>query len=260
MIGKIFDIKRFAIHDGPGIRTTVFFKECPLRCWWCHNPEAIYENLISEETADNRILSNDLKIFELNADELLHEIKKDLIFFEESGGGVTFSGGEPLAQMDFLLEILIRCKSEGIHTAIDTSGYAPFEFFVKIYEFVDIFLFDLKIANDVEHIAFTGVSNSLIFDNLKKLTRLGEKIIIRIPLIPDYTDTNSNLKRLIDIINLQPNIKRIDLLPYNEFADSKYSRLNLKKKTNNLSTQSKEKLDEIISIFNNAGLTVNFRG
>jgi pyruvate formate lyase activating enzyme len=170
--GLIFDIKRFALHDGPGIRTTVFLKGCPLRCWWCQNPESIRE---FPETIKVKSVSSSYNKFceeestfgkEYSVDSLMEELIKDRIFYEESGGGITFSGGEPLVQYKFLSETLNRCKKNGLHTVIDTSGYAPIESFNEIYNMTDIFLFDIKMLNAELHRKFTDVSNELILRNL----------------------------------------------------------------------------------------------
>ena len=173
--GKIFDIKRFAIHDGPGIRTTVFMHGCPLNCWWCHNPESIRK--ISRNNSDSE--SNDKfdsacgsvqdpLLTEWTVEKLFGEIQKDKIFFEESGGGVTLSGGEPMLQYEFLQSFLEECRNQDIHTVVDTSGYVPYQYFASINDYVDLYLYDLKIIDEEEHKKFTGVSNKLIIDNLKK--------------------------------------------------------------------------------------------
>ncbi len=266
MTGIIFDIKRFAIHDGPGIRTTVFLKGCPLRCWWCQNPESV--NSLQEEIKITPLNSNTKYCEEVNelfgriisADELLTEIKKDRIFFEESGGGVTFSGGEPMMQINFLKDVLEKCKAEGIQTAVDTSGYILMESFNNIYDLVDLFLFDLKLINNEKHIKFTDVSNELIHHNLNFLCKKGDKVIIRIPLIPGITDTKENMDDIFSFIKNIKNIRRIDLLPYNEIAEAKYKRFNRINKTGKLKTQSTEKLNDFRLLFQKLNTEVTIRG
>lgn len=257
LIGNIFDIKKFAIHDGPGIRTTVFFKGCPLRCWWCHNPESIKE--ISEVKYNTSDCNNSISK-RYTIPELFDIIKKDEVFYDESGGGVTFSGGEPLVQIKFLSEILKVCRKNHFHTAIDTSGYAPTESFAEVYENTNLFLFDLKILDDDQHEKYTGVSNELILKNLEYLNSVDAKVNIRIPLIPGITDTEENLSSISNYLLQFTNINRIDLLPYNELAEDKYRRLNQTAKLGNLQTQSKLKLDELKNYVESFGFDVELNG
>ncbi len=266
MNGLIFDIKRFALHDGPGIRTTVFLKGCSLRCWWCQNPESIREfsesfQVKSISTTFNKECVEDT-IFgkQYSVEELIEELLKDRIFYDESSGGITFSGGEPLIQYQYLSECLKKCKSFGLKTAIDTSGYVQFEAFTKVYDDTDIFLYDIKLIDEKDHIVYTDVSNKLILDNLKLLTNLGNKVVIRIPLIPDITDTKKNLNDTISLLTSLKNIKQIDLLPYNKIAESKYKRFNKFSKIGELQTQSNEKLLEIKSLFDNLNIKVSLKG
>lgn len=266
MTGIIFDIKRFALHDGPGIRTTVFLKGCPLRCWWCQNPESIREfsetlKIKSITSSYNKYCDEDV-IFgaDYTTSELLDELLKDRIFYEESKGGVTFSGGEPLIQHKFLREILIKSKDAGLHTAVDTSGYASFEIIESIYDYTDLFLYDVKIIDNELHKKFTDVSNELILENLNKLTHRGNKVHIRIPLIPGITDTEKNLSDIINFLNSIDNIRQIDLLPYNKISESKYKRFNRPSLLGNLKTQSEEKLQEIKSLFQTIDTKVSLRG
>jgi pyruvate formate lyase activating enzyme len=266
MNGIIFDIKKFALHDGPGIRTTVFFKGCSLDCWWCHNPESIRklpEKIIINLPGNSGKYCDKSEVLfgkEYSADNLLMEILKDQVFYDESGGGVTFSGGEPLLQIDFLKEILQVCRDSGIQTAVDTSGYVSKSSFVQIYDLTDLFLFDLKIVDDELHFKFTGVSNKLILGNLKYLSEKGNKVIIRIPLIPGITDTEKNLSALSAHLMKLQNIKKIDLLPYNEIAGSKYKRFNRPSRIGNLKTQDEEKLEEIKTYFRGLNSEISLRG
>lgn len=258
MHGYIFDIKKFAIHDGPGIRTTVFFKGCPLRCWWCHNPESMKK--ISKRDEDNCEDSINSLVKKYTSENLLKIIKSDTIFYEESGGGVTFSGGEPLIQIDFLEEILKVCKKEDIHTAIDTSGHVPTESFKKINLLTDIFLYDIKLFDDDLHKKYTGVSNKLIKENIEYLSSVGSKVIIRIPLIPDITDTEENLSAISNYLFQFKNILRIDLLPYNKLSEDKYRRLNEKSKLGNIETQSESRLADIKGFVKSFGLNAQLNG
>ncbi len=259
MKGYIFDIKKFAIHDGPGIRTTVFLKGCPLRCWWCHNPES--HKILPETIQDNSNSNNcDITGSEVSADEIMEEILKDRLFYDDSGGGVTFSGGEPLSQIEFLTELLFRSKKEDLHTIVDTSGFAPFENIKSIYDLTDLFFFDLKIIDRGDHLKFTGVFNEIIIENLIQLNEMGKKTVIRIPLIPGYTDTLKNLDGLLKFISKLKNIGRIDLLPYNKIAESKYARLKKESKLVNLQTQTEQELNTIKNRFSKLGREVNIRG
>lgn len=266
MIGLVFDIKRFALHDGPGIRTTVFLKGCSLRCWWCQNPESIrdlpetfqvksfttsYNSTCEEETIFGK---------QYTVEELMCELIKDRIFYDESCGGITFSGGEPLVQYKYIGECLKQCKSLGLNTAIDTSGYAAFAAFEYVYESTDTFLYDIKLINDDQHRRYTDVSNKLILDNLKQLTNLGKKVAIRIPLIPGITDTQINLSDITSFIASLKHVKQIDLLPYNKISESKYKRFNKPSKLGELQTQSEERLLEIKSLFDSLNVKVSLKG
>lgn len=261
--GIIFDIKRFAIHDGPGIRTTVFFKGCPLRCGLCHNPESQVfdrERLMREErclgcgeciaacrsgaiSKENGKLRFDPSLCllcgackeacsaeaaeiigtEMTVGEVMKEIERDLVFFDESRGGVTISGGEPLAQPDFLERLLEACRALGIHRTVDTSGYVDEKIMDRIAEETDLFLYDLKLVDPTAHKRFTGVSNDLILRNLDALCRKGSAMVIRFPLIPGVNDDEENIKalgRLLSGLKLP-----VDVLPYHRAGLQKYARL-----------------------------------
>jgi pyruvate formate lyase activating enzyme len=264
--GYIFDIKKYSVNDGPGIRTTVFFKGCPLTCWWCHNPES--QRNEPEEIANCNFrwnLHNDsskrntvgAKIF---VDEVIAEVEKDRIFYEESKGGVTFSGGEPMLQINFLEAILKECSRIDINTAIDTTGYAPFEDFEKIYDVTNIFLYDLKLMNSQLHYDYCGIPNELIHDNLRKLSTLGNKIILRIPLIPTITDTEKNISAMINLIGELKNVREIDLLPFHSTAKSKYERMKKLNKVVELVAPTDVRMDELKNRFNQLGVPIKIGG
>ena len=238
--GMIFDIKRYAIHDGPGIRVTVFLKDCPLQCWWCHNPE-------SRNSDTGR---------KITLDKLLFEIEKDNIFFEESNGGVTFSGGEPLMQHEFLAAALKECTKRKIHTILDTSGYASPEIFNKIIDNVDLFLYDLKLIDNDAHEKFTGVSNDLILQNLRALDKAGKNVIIRFPVIPGITDTDENIDGIAKFLSALENDYPVNLLPFHRIAGAKYERLNIPNKMQNAETPEPEMLQDIASRFEKLGIAV----
>jgi len=266
--GLIFDIRRFTVHDGPGIRTTIFFKGCPLKCWWCHNPES--QDFKSEESIRKLILSG--KRFErsettgkfMSENEVMFEVLQDQLFYDESGGGVTFSGGEPLMQEPFLHDLLKTCKQKGLHTAVDTSGYAHRSIIEKIADHVDLFLYDLKMINNALHRKYTGVSNRSILENLKFLYSTGKNVMIRFPVIPGITDTTENINDMKEFItNLQiPKFSnfQISLLPYHTIARGKYHRFNKINKFQHLSPMKKEELEPLKQEFEKAGLLVKLGG
>lgn len=260
--GIIFEIKRFAVHDGPGIRTTVFFKGCPLSCQWCHNPESIDsqpQKITKQIFLDGRTFEQTEIIGpEMTVQEVMTEILKDKVFFEQSGGGVTFSGGEPLLQIDFLKRLLVDCKKANLHITLDTCGLASPEALESILDLVDLFLFDLKIMDDDQHIKYTGISNELILGNLRLLAEKDKLIIIRFPIIPEVTDTEINLNEMLKFLEKYPKINEINLLPYHNIAAEKYKRLNLK--YNHFKEPTQEILDSIKQIFIEAAFKVKIGG
>lgn len=267
MNGTIFDIKRFAIHDGPGIRTTIFFKGCPLHCVWCHNPEGIesrFELMPNPRRCaadcteclkvcpdvlvkkDGRIVLQravrgdalcsrcaDACVYDAlrlvgkraTVEDITAEVEKDRIFYEQSGGGITFSGGEPLLQPVFLSELIDELKTRGFHLALDTSGFAAWEVLDSIARKCDLILYDLKTMDDTMHRKYTGVSNRLILDNLKRLSSLGKEIWVRVPLVPGVNDDEENMRRTADFLRPLPNIRRVSVLPYHKGGCEKYTNL-----------------------------------
>lgn len=295
-LGLIFDVQRYSIQDGPGIRTTVFFKGCPLRCWWCHNPEGIdsgkelmyfeYKCLhcgtcahvcpmgaiefdgipiirrsmcIACGSCSASCPSDALKLIgkEYTVGELMKEIERDVLYFDNSGGGVTFSGGEPLYQHEFLLEVLKECKKIDIHRTLDTSGFAPQEVLASVVDYVDLFLYDLKLIDEKEHIKYTGVSNAQIKENLRFLVDYGraKDVIIRFPVIPEITDTADNVEALAEFISSMKGLKEIDLLPFHDISE-KYNRLDKDYKMTVHKSPSRERLLAIKERFEGIGLYV----
>jgi pyruvate formate lyase activating enzyme len=256
--GLIFDIKRFAVHDGPGIRTTVFFKGCPLHCIWCHNPEGIS----SEPQLVSRSVLLDGRSFELEekigltftVDQLFSEIDRDRVFYEESGGGVTFSGGEPLQQSEFLLRILKKCKENGIHTVLDTCGYSTQQEITRIIPFVDLFLYDLKLIDETQHIKYTGVSNRVILENLNILREKGKAVIIRFPVIPGLTDSPKNVEALAELLEAAGYCWKLHLLPFHSIAENKYKKLGLEYKFKKNETDLNSRIMELSAFFRGKGM------
>ena len=247
MQGLVFDIKKFAVHDGPGIRTTIFFKGCPLNCIWCHNPESIDKNisyLEKEVRISEKIYYKKEKVGAFyNSDDLMKEILKDELIFDESGGGITISGGEPLLQIDFLKKILRTAKQNAIHTAVDTTGYATFAVLKQIIPYIDLFLFDLKHHNNSEHIKYTGVPLKPILDNLKLLLEADKKIWLRIPIIPKINNSEKDISGFINLLNNYKKPELVCLLPYHNSANTKYKNLgvhNSMKSVKNLKTKDVE--------------------
>jgi pyruvate formate lyase activating enzyme len=224
----IFDIKRFAIHDGPGIRVTVFFKGCPMSCQWCHNPEGIPSGIdIHSESIEFEgvQITRDVEVGRwINPEDLVSEIERDRVFIDESGGGVTFSGGEPLLQADTLIELLELCRKKGIHTAVDTSGHATAKIIHEVCSRSDLILFDLKSLNDMRHKELTGISNKSILRNLDIVLRSGTETIVRIPFIPGFNDQATDISDMLDFLRPYKQLMQVDILPYHAYANHKYKK------------------------------------
>jgi pyruvate formate lyase activating enzyme len=263
MQGLIFDVRRFSVHDGPGIRTTVFFKGCPLQCRWCHNPEsrkAVFETAYKSVNLDgvNFQKTETLGYF-IEKEDLKQIIEKDRIFYDESGGGVTFSGGEPTMQPEFLLELAKSCKDEGIHTSLDTSGYAPASVFKQLIPFIDLFLYDIKVTDSVRHQQYTDVDNKLIISNLSLLSE--KEVIIRYPVIPGINDSTLLLDQLLNLLRHVPlKRKEIHFLPYHRMQRSKYQRLGLEYTLEEISEPSSKEMQHISDFFEEDGYVVKIGG
>jgi pyruvate formate lyase activating enzyme len=266
MKGLIFSVKRYSIHDGPGIRVTFFMKGCPLRCVWCHNPEGICPS-VETVTITQKIGEREFKSLE-NAGEyyspenILNILDKESVFISQSGGGVTFSGGEPLLQSEFLRNALKLCKEAGYGTAVDTSGYSSIENFKSIIPYTDIFLFDIKHLDENRHIEATGVSNKLILDNYRLALQSSKDLFLRIPVIPGYNDDSDYLERLRHFISKSKtsSLKKINLLPFHKIGLSKYKRFNIPYLSNEIKPPSKERMMELKEFFEESGVKVKIGG
>jgi pyruvate formate lyase activating enzyme len=299
--GLVFNIQKFSVHDGPGIRTTVFLKGCPLRCAWCHNPEGIAserdilvievrclrcgecnracevnplgtgtpfdfsqvpENCVLCEKCAEACPTGARQVIgrRMGAEELVGEILQDRVFYEESGGGVTFSGGEPLMQWQFLRAALQACRAEGLHTAVDTSGFARSEDLLAVAEYTNLFLYDLKHMDDQRHREQTGVSNRLILENLRALGQTGCEIWVRVPLIPGVNDDRCNLENAAKFAASIPNVRQVCLLPYHATGTPKSMRLGHQTPWQPNGSLSKPRVDEAAQVFRQAGLAARIGG
>ncbi len=275
MTATIFDIQRSSFVDGPGIRTTVFFKGCNLRCAWCHNPEScspekqllFHKNrcincgkckekcaysLENCDFCEKCVLTcptgaREICGKEYTTDELLTEILKDKAYYELSGGGVTISGGECMLRIDFLEELLKKCTTEGIHTAVDTAGHVPYEYFERILPYTSLFLYDVKCFDSDKHKHYVGASNELILENLRKLLRAGTPVWIRIPIIEGVNDTLEEMTKIRHFLATYGEPERTELLPYHKMGEHKYAALG--KDTPRFSAPSKEKLAALRAVF-----------
>lgn len=266
MKGLIFSVSKYAIHDGPGIRVTFFFKGCPLSCWWCHNPEGISSDTVVVERID-RIGDREFRVDEqagreYSAEEILAIADRESVFFANSGGGITFSGGEPMLQLPFLKECLTMLSKSGYHTAVDTSGVADQKDFSEIIPFTSLFLYDLKHMDETRHVEYTGMSNKIILDNYRFLIASGRDVIVRIPVIPGYNDDRDNLLATRDFIgeNLTRGLKEINLLPFHRIGASKYGKFGLEYRMGNVCPPSQEAMAEVAVYFHDLGIKVKTGG
>ncbi len=260
-----FDIKRFAVHDGPGIRTTVFLKGCPLRCWWCHNPESQAKEPFTidiERKVNGKSVAGKKTYGEqVESADLMATILRDRHFYEESGGGVTFSGGEPLMQLNELDELLKTSKLNGLHTAVDTSGFAKREQFERIVDTTDLFLYDLKHMDPELHKKYTGVDNVLIHANADFLLERGANIIFRIPVIPEVNTSVEEVARMIGFLKeRKEHLNEVHLLPYHRIAENKYFRLRMKQPLQKLKEPDQPFMEQLKIEFEKSGLEVVIGG
>lgn len=292
LTGLVFDIQRFCIHDGPGIRTVVFFKGCPLRCRWCQNPEGIDPRpeigfshdrcigcgechkacpigaIIREGTKriDRDLCDRCGKCVEAcyagalqlignpyTAEELLAEVIKDVAFFDTSGGGITLSGGEPTTQLEFLAAFLPLAKKKGLHIAMETCGYTPYDRLKAIVPFLDLILYDIKAVDSSLHKRLTGHDNEIILENFDRLLRAKAEIVVRVPLIPRLTATKRHLQDVCLFLKHR-GITQVNLLPYHKMGEAKLERIDSPLKALNLARLDEGRLASISSLFERAGI------
>ena len=297
--GFVFNIQRFSISDGPGIRTTVFMKGCNMRCFWCHNPESqelhpqiqlfpqkcigclkcvkicphhaqlfeqgkrIYLRSLCVNCGKCAEVCNSQALVligkEMTVSEVMEKVTRDLPFYKISKGGVTFSGGEPLEQADFLRALLIECKKQNIHTAVDTAGNVSWEEFEKIIQYTDLFLYDIKCMDNEKHKQATGAENIRILENLRLIQSAGfqNEIWIRIPIIPGINDNEEEAKKVVNFIREFKGISKIDLLPFHKMGKEKYESLGMEYKAEELLPVSEDVLEKLVQIYRKNGFDAN---
>ena len=298
--GRIFDVKRYSLHDGPGIRTTVFLQGCPLSCWWCHNPESQSvaptiqyqpESCLGCEACVETCETNALTLTQqgiqrdeqlcktcgecteacpaeardmigrqVSVEDVLQQVEKDRLYYDESGGGVTFSGGEPLAQPEFLIALLRACGERDLHRVVDTSGLAATQTLLKVAEHTDLFYFDSKLMADQRHRQTTGVSNQRILENLRALDLEGQAVRIRVPVIPGINDHIENFSAMAEFLAPLKQIRQVDLLPYHSSAREKHRKFGMAWKLNGASELAPERLEEFAAAIRRPELRVEIGG
>ena len=220
--GRIFDIQRYSIHDGPGIRTIVFLKGCVLRCRWCCNPESQeYRIQTMKVLGEDKVIGRDVTV-----GEMIEAVEQDRPYYRRSGGGLTLSGGESLCQPDFARDLLRAAKERGINTALESMACAPYETIEKILPYLDLYLMDIKHTNPAKHKEFTGRANALMMENARKVALSGQcKLIIRVPVIPTFNDTVEEIQGIAEFANTLPGVEHLHLLPYHRLGQDKYEGL-----------------------------------
>ena len=254
--GRIFNIQRFSIHDGPGIRSIVFFKGCYMHCAWCCNPESqAYEIQTMQENGKEKIVGKDVTV-----EEILPELLSDLPYYRRSGGGITLSGGEILAQPKFAKDLLQACKENGLHTAVESTANAPFDVIEQILPYLDLYLLDIKHMDSEKHKQYTGASNQLILENAKKIAQSGVQLVIRTPVVPGFNDTASEIKAISKFAASLTGVEEHHLLPYHRLGQDKYTGLNRNYALKDVEPPSKEKMEYLLSVAQESGLKCQIGG
>ncbi len=254
--GRIFNVQRFSIHDGPGIRTIIFFKGCFMRCAWCCNPESQeYKIQTLIENGTPKTVGEDVTV-----QGIMPEILSDLPYYRRSGGGVTLSGGEVLAQPDFAEALLKECKKNGLHTAIESTANAPWQVIERILPYLDLYLLDIKHINSEKHKKFTTSGNEQILENAKKLANSGVELIIRTPVIPTFNDTPEEISAIAKFASSLKGVKEHHLLPYHRLGQDKYAGLNRTYSLSHVEPPTDEKMQSLKEIAEKYGLRVQIGG
>ena len=248
--GRIFDIQRFSVHDGPGIRTIVFLKGCPLRCRWCCNPESqSYEFQEMTLGGKTKTVGRDVTV-----EEVIKEVELDRVYYKRSGGGMTLSGGESLAQPEFAPALLEAAKDRSINTAMESTGYADFDIIKKYLPHLDLYLMDIKHINSEKHKAFTGRENGLILENARRIAASGTKLIIRTPVIPTFNATKEEIRDIAKFASSLPGVTEMHILPYHRIGMDKYAGLNREYTLKEIEPPSAELMQELLAVVNSFGL------
>lgn len=254
--GRIFDIQRFSIHDGPGIRTIIFLKGCVLRCRWCCNPES--------QNFDFETMTMDGKVKSIGRDvtvgEIMQEVLRDMPYYRRSGGGITLSGGECLVQPEFSAAILAAAKEYGLNTAIESTGCADFSKIQLLLPHLDLYLMDIKHTNSEKHKAFTGVDNRLILENARRIAESAKKLIIRVPVIPTFNDTPEEIRGIAEFAASLPGVEEIHLLPYHRLGQDKYAGLGREYTLKHISPPTDEHMNELLKVALSVGLKAQIGG
>ena len=254
-LGRIFNIQRFSIHDGPGIRTIVFFKGCPMRCAWCCNPESqSFEIEEMYEAGKVKTVGRDVAV-----SDVMPEILADLPYYRRSGGGVTLSGGEVLCQSTFAAELLSECKSAGLHTAIESAATLSYDKIEMILPYLDLYLMDIKHMDSVKHKEYTANGNELILENARRVAKSGVELIIRTPVVPGFNDTEDEILAIAKFAK-EIGAKEYHLLPYHRLGSDKYNGLSRGYAMKDVEPPGKEKMQYLLSVAERTGITCQIGG
>lgn len=255
--GRIFDIQRFSIHDGPGIRTIVFLKGCRLRCRWCCNPESQEYDIQTMRMDDGKtkVVGRDVTV-----GEVMQAIEKDRLYYRRSGGGVTLSGGESLCQPDFTEALLAECKEHGFHTAMESTACEPYEVIQRILPHLDLYLLDIKHMDSAKHKAFTTQPNDRILENAKRIARDAKELIIRVPVVPTFNDTKEEIAAIARFAASLPGVKQLHLLPYHRLGQDKYRWLGREYTLPELTPPTNEWMQELLAEAQKSGLACQIGG
>lgn len=254
--GRIFDIQKFSVHDGPGIRTIVFFKGCALRCRWCCNPESQkFEIETMLQNGKEKVIGRDVTV-----EEVLNTVKQDLPYYRRSGGGMTLSGGEMLCQSEFAYALLKSAKEAAINTAVETTGFADFNKIERLLPYIDTVLMDIKHTDSAKHKAFTTQPNELILENAVKIAEKANKLIIRVPVIPTFNDTKDEIAQIAKFASSLKGVTEINLLPYHRFGKDKYIGLGRDYLMGDLPSPTDEHMQKLKAVAESYGLICKIGG